>query len=60
VFASTIGHAKEAFDDPDVARMYLEAIRWALRLSGDDARPHPALISSITAPRPDGQTKNGR
>jgi hypothetical protein len=41
VFASTIGHAKEAFDDPDVARMYTEAIRWALRLSGDDARPHP-------------------
>jgi type 1 glutamine amidotransferase len=56
VFASTIGHAKEAFDDPDVARMYTEAIRWALRLSGDDARPHPAF----TVPRPDGPTTNGR
>jgi type 1 glutamine amidotransferase len=38
VFVSTFGHAKEAFDDPDVARMYTEAIKWALRLSGDDAQ----------------------
>jgi type 1 glutamine amidotransferase len=40
VFASTIGHTKEAFDDPEVARMYTEAIKWALRLTGQDARPH--------------------
>jgi len=39
VFVSTIGHQKEAFDDPDVARMYTEAIKWALRLSGEDAVP---------------------
>jgi type 1 glutamine amidotransferase len=36
VFVSTFGHAKEAFADPDVAHMYTEAIKWALRLSGDD------------------------
>jgi uncharacterized protein len=40
VFASTIGHAKEAFDDPEVAHMYTEAIEWALRLQGADAKPH--------------------
>lgn len=40
VFASTIGHSREAFDDPEVARMYTEAIKWALRLEGVDARPH--------------------
>jgi type 1 glutamine amidotransferase len=39
VFASTIGHHREAFDDPEVARMYTEAIKWALRLTGPDARP---------------------
>jgi type 1 glutamine amidotransferase len=60
VFASTIGHAKEAFDDPDVARMYTEAIRWALRLSGDDARPHPALVPPFTGPRPGVPTTNVR
>jgi type 1 glutamine amidotransferase len=36
---STLGHAKEAFDDPEVARIYLEGIKWALRLSGGDAQP---------------------
>jgi hypothetical protein len=39
VFASTFGHTKEAFDDPEVARMYTEAIKWALRLAGPDAQP---------------------
>lgn len=39
VFASTIGHASEAFDDPEVARMYAEAIKWALGLTGMDAAP---------------------
>jgi type 1 glutamine amidotransferase len=36
VFASTIGHTVEAFDDPEVARMYAEAIKWALGLTGAD------------------------
>lgn len=37
VFASTIGHTREAFDDPEVARMYAEAIKWVLGLTGPDA-----------------------
>jgi type 1 glutamine amidotransferase len=38
VFASTIGHASESFDDPEVARMYAEAIKWVLSLTGPDPR----------------------
>lgn len=38
VFASTIGHTAESFDDPEVARMYAEAIKWVLRLTGPEAR----------------------
>jgi type 1 glutamine amidotransferase len=39
VFVSTFGHGKEAFDDPDIARLYTEGVKWALRLTGQDARP---------------------
>jgi type 1 glutamine amidotransferase len=40
VFASSFGHAAEAFDDPEVARMYTEAIKWAMHLEGADPHPH--------------------
>jgi hypothetical protein len=40
VFASSFGHAAEAFDDPEVARMYAEAIKWAMHLEGADPHPH--------------------
>jgi hypothetical protein len=41
VFYSTFGHAAETWDNPQVQKMYLEAIRWALRLTGDDVKPSP-------------------
>jgi type 1 glutamine amidotransferase len=41
VFASTLGHTREAFRDPDIARMYTQAIEWALGLVGGQAAPHP-------------------
>jgi uncharacterized protein len=42
VFASTLGHTREAYADPDIARMYSEAIKWVLGLSdGPYPRPHP-------------------
>ena len=44
VFYSTFGHADETWDDPQVQKMYLEALRWALRLVGDDV---PAKSRSI-------------
>jgi type 1 glutamine amidotransferase len=46
VFYSTFGHADEAWDNPLVQKMYLEAVKWAMRLQGDDVKPGPA-----TAPR---------
>jgi type 1 glutamine amidotransferase len=36
VFYSTFGHTEESWDDPRVQKMYLEAIRWALRMTGTD------------------------
>jgi type 1 glutamine amidotransferase len=36
VFYSTFGHADETWDDPRVQKMYVEAIRWAMRLIGSD------------------------
>jgi type 1 glutamine amidotransferase len=41
VFASSIGHPAEAFDDPDVATLYLEATKWVLGLTEGDEQPHP-------------------
>jgi type 1 glutamine amidotransferase len=38
VFYATFGHAAETWDDPRVRKMYLEAIRWALRQTGDDVK----------------------
>jgi type 1 glutamine amidotransferase len=33
VFASTLGHTREAYRDPDIVRMYTAAIEWALGLA---------------------------
>ena len=36
VFYSTFGHTDESWDDPRVQKMYVEAIKWALRMTGSD------------------------
>ena len=38
-FYSTFGHAPETWDNPQIQKMYFEATRWALRLTGDDVAP---------------------
>jgi type 1 glutamine amidotransferase len=38
VFYSTFGHAAETWDNPQIQKMYLEAIRWSLREVGDDVQ----------------------
>ena len=38
VFYRTFGHAAETWDNPQIQKMYLEAIRWALRQVGDDVQ----------------------
>jgi len=42
VFYATFGHAEETWDDLRVQKMYLEAIRWALRQTGGDVTPGAA------------------
>lgn len=42
VFYSTFGHSDEAWDNPLVQKMYLEAVKWAMRLQGDDVKAGPA------------------
>jgi uncharacterized protein len=42
VFYSTFGHTEEAWDRPDVQKMYLEAIKWAMGLTQADVTPRPA------------------
>jgi type 1 glutamine amidotransferase len=36
VFFATFGHTDEAWDNPMIQKMYVEALRWALRETGDD------------------------
>jgi hypothetical protein len=41
VFYSTLGHREDCWDRPDVQKMWLEAIRWALNMTDADATPRP-------------------
>jgi len=41
VFYSTLGHTKEAWDDPDITKMYFEAIKWVLGYTEGGTASHP-------------------
>jgi type 1 glutamine amidotransferase len=41
VFYSTLGHTEESWDDPDVRKMYFEAIKWALGMTEGSTATHP-------------------
>ncbi len=41
VFYTTLGHVENVYENPDVRKMYLEAVKWALRLTDYDPKPHP-------------------
>ncbi|HTS06749.1 MAG TPA: ThuA domain-containing protein [Candidatus Eisenbacteria bacterium] len=41
VFYSTLGHVSENWDDPRLQTMYVEAIKWAMRLVDANATPRP-------------------
>jgi len=41
VFYSNLGHVKENWDDPRIQKMYVEGIKWAMRLVDADAAPRP-------------------
>jgi type 1 glutamine amidotransferase len=40
VFYSTLGHTEESWDDPDIKKMYFEAIRWALGMTEGSTASH--------------------
>jgi type 1 glutamine amidotransferase len=41
VFYSTLGHTEESWDDPDVRKMYFEAIKWVLGMTEGSVASHP-------------------
>jgi type 1 glutamine amidotransferase len=43
VFSSTLGHSDAAWDDPRVQTIYLEGIKWVLRLTDAPVTPHPKI-----------------
>ena len=46
VFYSTLGHTEEAWNDPDIRKMYFEAIRWALGMTDGSTASHPKAASA--------------
>jgi len=40
VFYSTLGHTEESWDDPDIRKMYFEAVKWALGLTEGSTASH--------------------
>jgi type 1 glutamine amidotransferase len=43
VFYSSLGHTKEAWEDPLVRKMYLEGVRWAMGRTEGSVAPHPKV-----------------
>lgn len=41
VFFSSFGHTIESWDRPDIQKMWLEAVKWCMKLTGGDATPRP-------------------
>jgi uncharacterized protein len=41
VFYSTLGHTSESWIDPDIQKMYFEAVRWVLGLTEGSTSSHP-------------------
>ncbi len=40
VFYSTLGHTQESWSDPDVLKMYFEAIKWVMGMTEGSTAPH--------------------
>ncbi len=46
VFYSTLGHTEEAWSDPDIRKMYFEAIKWVLGMTEGSTSPHARVSRS--------------
>jgi type 1 glutamine amidotransferase len=49
VFYSTLGHTEESWQDPDVRKMYFEAIKWALGMTEGSTASHPRPAAASSA-----------
>jgi type 1 glutamine amidotransferase len=43
VFYSTLGHTNESWKDPDIYKMYFEAIKWTLGMTEGSTAPHARM-----------------
>ena len=50
VFYSTLGHTEESWQDPDIRKMYFEAIKWALGMTDGSVASHPKPAASSSTP----------
>jgi uncharacterized protein len=41
VFYSSLGHTEESWDDPEIRKMYFEAIKWVLGMTEGSTASHP-------------------
>jgi uncharacterized protein len=48
VFYSTLGHTEEAWSDPDIRKMYFEAIKWVLGMTEGSTATHPRPQTAST------------
>ena len=46
VFYSTLGHTEEAWSDPDIRKMYFEAVKWVLGMTDGSTASHPRPASN--------------
>ena len=44
VFYSTLGHTEASWDDPEIRKMYFEAIKWALGMTEESTASHAAPV----------------
>jgi type 1 glutamine amidotransferase len=41
VFYSTLGHTESSWDDPDIQKMYFEAVKWVTGMTEGSTKSHP-------------------
>ena len=43
VFYLSLGHTKEAWENLDIRKMYLESVKWVLTKTEGSVTPHPKV-----------------
>jgi hypothetical protein len=50
VFYSTLGHTEDSWSDPDIRKMYFEAVKWSLGMTEGSTTSHGRVAKAIAAP----------